>query len=266
MMLAAINSRPQLGVIIPVFRDDAALTRLLHRLENMNIAKLYIIDGEGRHMPPEGVASALLNFTAALWCPAPRGRGPQIAYGISRLIDDESCDSVWVLHADSTPETSAEKEIARVLSHKKTALGMFRLSFGIQHWAYHLFEIFARLDSALTSFGDQGFFFRSADVAVIWPRLKAELDASPILEDMVLRHALKTRGRVTKSSLKIGTSPRRFERYGLWQTQIRNMFILLRAYFGTPPAQLYKSYYDPASPALLVRDAAERPRNAPIIS
>ncbi len=263
MRTAPKNSCPSLSVIIPVFRDDTALADLLSRLGTFGIERIYVVDGEGRLSPPQNILRLLSEYPCAHWSQAPRGRGPQIAHGIGQALE-HGCETLWVLHADAVPHAFAPIEIMRVLARPTTALGMFRLSFDRRRWAYWLFESFARLDSALTSFGDQGFFFRRKDIAALWPQLKTELENAPILEDMILRRALKSRGNVKKSPLKIGSSPRRFERYGLWSTQIRNMLILIRAYRGTPPAQLYDSYYDPAP--LLPRDTAEHPPTAPISS
>ena len=79
------------------------------------------------------------------------------------------------------------------------------------------------------------------------PSLLGQLKAAPILEDVILRKRLKQLGRVKKSRLKIGTSPRRFERHGLWRMQFINAVILLKARLGAPPTELYRNYY--ASPA-----------------
>ena len=133
--------------------------------------------------------------------------------------------------------------MSRILSQPNVSLGMFRLSFNRPQWAYHLFEFFARLDTPLTSFGDQGFFFRREDMDHLWKEIYPALNAALILEDVILRRYLKSIGDVRKSTVKIGSSPRRFERRGLWRTQIRNAKILLDAALGASPSALYESYY-----------------------
>lgn len=256
--ISPVAVRP-LSVIIPVYRDDAALAILLQRLAPMGIAALYIIDGDGRAETPAAMLPLLSQLHHVIWRSAPRGRGPQIAQGLDLAMANKTTEAIWILHADSAPHSRSVRDIFQILSRPQTALGMFRLDFGRPHWAYHLFSFFARFDSALTSFGDQGFFFRRRDVAALWPWLKDDLLAAPILDDVVLRRALRSRGGVKKSRLALATSPRRFERYGLWRTQTRNMLILLRARLGASPHQLYDSYYNPAPPALLKRDAPKAP-------
>jgi hypothetical protein len=246
MTLIAADTPPQINVVIPIFKDDAALARLLTQLARLDVALIYIIDGEGRPNAPKNIAPKPLSLADKItWLPAPRGRGVQIAQGLDMAINNPNCQAIWVLHADSSPDAKAPNDIRQILSTPDTALGMFRLNFGAPRTGYRLFEYFARFDSALTSFGDQGFFFRRDDLAALWPQLKQALIQAPILEDMLIRRALKSRGRVKKSRLKIGSSPRRFERYGLWRTQYRNIMILWRAHLGASPAQLYQSYYNP---------------------
>jgi len=266
MTVLASNMSSQLSVIIPIFRDDSALTHLLNALTDHKTAKIYIVDGENRLVPPKPLSAVLSGFRNIIWCPAPRGRGPQIAQGLQEALEDNQCQWVWVLHADSKPPPGAAQEITRILSAPEITMGMFRLSFGRRHWTYHLFEGFARFETSLTSFGDQGFFFRRSDAAALWPNLKDDLMQAPILEDMILRRAFKSRGRIKKSRLQIGTSPRRFERYGLWRTQFKNISILLRARFGVAPKQLYKIYYNSAPAPLRLRETVDVQKIAPIRS
>ena len=94
----------------------------------------------------------------------------------------------------------------------------------------------------------------------VWHELHSDLENAPILEDVILRRTLQSIGTIKKSPLKIGSLPRRFERRGLWRTQIRNASILLRWAYGVTPDVLYHSYYSepqsapltPATPSVIV--------------
>ena len=236
MSNAALHNRAhKISVIIPTYKDDAVIESLLKQLDGLDVYEIIVVDGEGRWTPPHSLA----NIDKLQWKTAARGRGPQIAHGLACADGDY----LWVLHADSQIASNSLDEIKQILSNPKISLGMFRLSFNRPHWAYHLFEYFARFDTPLTSFGDQGFFFRRDDIDKIWKRLYNALTQALILEDVTLRNYLKPLGGVKKSPLKIGSLPRRFERRGLWRTQIRNAFILLQAAFGVPLDVLYESYY-----------------------
>lgn len=250
MPLLSEHTSKSISVIIPTYRDDKALRGLLRQLDNHDVREVIIIDGEGRKSAPDGLGI----LPSIKWLTAPRGRGPQIAYGLSVARGDY----LWVLHADAQIHTDSLSEIRRILDDSTTALGMFRLCFNHPRWAYRLFEGFARLDMPLSSFGDQGFFFRR-DALLRCPALLDQLIAAPILEDVILRKNLKALGGVKKSHLKIGTSPRRFERHGLWRMQYLNAVILLKARFGAPPHVLYRKYY--ARPAHMAShdNAAAKP-------
>ncbi|MEP6342627.1 MAG: glycosyltransferase [Maricaulaceae bacterium] len=236
MSKTALHKRPRkISVIIPTYKDDGPLTLLLEQLSGLDIFEIIVVDGEGRWAPPKRFA----DYDNLQWKTAARGRGPQIAHGLACA----NGNYLWVLHADAQVMPENLVEIDRILSNSKISLGMFRLSFNQPQWTYHLFEFFARFDTSLTSFGDQGFFFRQVDMDDIWKELYMDMKNAPILEDVILRHALKSIGSVKKSPLKIGSLPRRFERRGLWRTQIRNASILLRWVFGVSPHVLYDSYY-----------------------
>jgi len=227
--------KPQsISVIIPTYRDDKALHDLLRQLRDHDVLEVIIVDGEGRRSMPHGLGL----LPDIKWLTAARGRGTQIAYGLSAARGDY----LWVLHADAKVHANSLSEIRHILQDKMTALGMFRLSFNHPRWAYRLFERFARLDMPLSSFGDQGFFFRR-EALLRLPALLGALKTAPILEDVILRKNLKTLGAVKKSRLKIGTSPRRFERHGLWRMQYINAVILFKSRLGTPPHILYRKYY-----------------------
>lgn len=240
---ALYNGSRKVSVIIPTYKDDGALTLLLEQLSALDIFEIIVVDGEGRWTPPAHLA----HYDKLQWKTAARGRGPQIAHGLACANGDR----LWVLHADSQVNSESLVEIDRILSNPKTSLGMFRLSFNRPQFTYHLFELFARFDTRLTSFGDQGFFFRQEDMDKVWKELYSDLKNAPILEDVILRRTLKSIGAVKKSPLKIGSLPRRFERRGLWRTQIRNVSILLRWVLGVSPHVLYDSYYsEPQKPSL----------------
>lgn len=250
MPIGTEHTQTRLSVIIPTYRDDVALLKLLKQLRGHDVLEIIIVDGEDRWMMPAHFSG----FSNIHWKTAPRGRGSQIAHGLACA----NGDYVWVLHADSQIHANSLAEISNILSDRSISLGMFQLQFIRPRWTYRLFEYFAGFDTALTSFGDQGFFFRSEDMDELWPSLRPMLVKSPILEDVILRRMLKTCGRIKKSRLKIGTCPRRFERRGLWRTQYRNAVILLQARLGTPAAELYEVYNGTRAPRSIIGSSSQR--------
>ncbi len=238
--MIAHSSMKSISVVIPVYKDDNTLAALLENLQDIDVAQIIIADGEARPSIPPNLETKLTNNLHAkiMWlAAAPKGRGSQIQAGLTHA----SSDYVWVLHADSHIDPSAPRAIRKILNRPKTSLGTFTLKFNKPDVALSLFAWISRIDSPLTTFGDQGFFFRRKDYDV----LNLDLADYPLLEDVALRCALKRAGRVTRSPMTIVTSARRFSRRGIWMTQIFNTQILWRYMRGESPASLYLDYYHP---------------------
>lgn len=223
----------KISVVIPTFQDDIALADLLKSLAAMDVADVIVSDGEKRKALPKHVIPNDLSLTHIQ---SDKGRGPQIKTGIYLAISP----IIWVLHADNIPDKTAPLAISDTLRNPNISLLTFTLAFDKNSRLLKLFAWFARWDSTVSTFGDQGFAFRRADYETV----DLNLDNYPLLEDVALRAALKTKGRVKRSPLKIMTSARRFEKRGIWRTQFLNLSILWRYYCGHPPTTLYKHYYD----------------------
>jgi len=92
MQVKGQHTSMKISVIIPTYRDDAALARLLKQLCGHDIFEIIIVDGEDRWALPVHFSA----FDKVHWKTAPRGRGPQITHGLACA----SGDYIWVLHAD----------------------------------------------------------------------------------------------------------------------------------------------------------------------
>lgn len=225
----------RISIIVPVYKDDKTLCELLHSLEGMDIAQIIISDGEARSALPETcIPPALASICEHIT--APKGRGPQIKAGLERARAEYVC----VLHADSRLDKRATSAIRAVLANPETRMGTFTLTFDTRNLALRLFAWVSRADTLLTTFGDQGFFFRHEDYAA----LDLDLSQFPLLEDVALRKAFKASGRLKRASLPIVTSSRRFAQRGVWATQVFNAQILWRyCVKREDPAALYAAYY-----------------------
>ncbi|WP_427451268.1 glycosyltransferase [Litorimonas sp. WD9-15] len=223
----------EISVVIPTYEDDPALANLLLSLSFLDVAEIIVSDGVVREPPQNTLSNS--GSIPLTYIPASRGRGSQIAAG----IDQANQNTIWVLHTDSVPHTQSVAEIRRLLANQNITLGCFPLRFKDRSFWLKLFSVFSRFESALTTFGDQGYFFRLRN----YKALDLNLCTYPLLEDVALRSALKAKGKVRKSSLALTTSARRFKKYGYLRTQVRNLNILLRYKLGEHPAQLYRRYY-----------------------
>ena len=222
-----------LSVVIPVYRDDKELQGLLKCLENLAVNEIIVVDGESR--PKPGFISR--SSRGIKWINAKRGRGAQIAAGINHADHP----NIWVLHADCRPHLGSETSLRQVLLNPKNSLTCFPISFRSSDLSLSIFAWMSRLESPLTTFGDQGFAFRKSD----YKQLDLNLETYPLLEDVVLRAALKRMGRIKKARINLPTSARRFKNLGVWKTQVRNIRILLKYWTGTSPKTLHSQYYTP---------------------
>ncbi|MEP3653545.1 MAG: glycosyltransferase [Litorimonas sp.] len=221
-----------ISVVIPIYRDDAELAGLLRALDDLPITEIIVVDGEDRPTHPLFDLNPTQNI---IWQTSKRGRGTQIAAGIAVATSA----NVWVLHADCRPVPGSHLEIDRLLADPKTSMACFPLAFRTGGLSLSLFALLSRLDSTVTTFGDQGFAFRKPD----FNRLDMDLSKYPLLEDVALRAAFRERGCIRKARLTLPTSARRFERLGIWRTQFRNISILLKYWRGTSPKTLHAEYY-----------------------
>ncbi len=222
-----------ISVVIPTFRDDIALELLLEDLSKHSVSEIIICDAEIRPIPDFILKASVASNIRYIH--APKGRGPQIKRGIETSHEK----LIWVLHADSTPHRNSVEDIRITMSDKDISLGCFPIRFMKSSPILAGFAYFSKFDSRFSSFGDQGFFFRRDD----YDKLRLDLSDYPLLEDMALRTALKTLGRVRKSNLKLETSARRFRKFGPLRTQAYNMAILFRFWRGESPSKLYQRYY-----------------------
>jgi len=231
-MTKAQNPGSNISLIIPVYNDGVYLRRLLKQVNRLKFKDILVIDGGSS----DDSRAVVQPYSQAKLLTSERGRGRQIAKGLERARGDY----IWILHADSIVPDGAVAHIEQSLRDDGVALGCFRLRYDLGHMVLRCFAWFSRFDSPLTSFGDQGFFFRKADMPE--PDM---LNAWPLLEDVALRRILLRthKGKVHKSSLVLHTSARRFVQHGILKTQLINGWILLRCFCGVDPKKLFREYY-----------------------
>jgi len=216
-----------ISVIIPTTRLDETLKSLLAQLGGMDIFEILIIQ------PLDSKPVPKLEQNCE-WLTAPKGRGSQIQAG----LDTAQGDILWILHADSIVPNDAVSDIYDIIQDPVTAMGCFPLKFNYPSLSLKLFAAFSHLSTQLTTFGDQGFFFKST--------LKDELpdlNPYPLLEDVMLYRALRKKGRIVKAKSSITTNANRFRRLGIWRTQWRNAVTLWKFHKGVSVKKLYDAYY-----------------------
>lgn len=225
---------PKISIIIPVLKDSLALRRLLKEITAQDFFEVIIVHSDevaGHETPISDRLNPSPNYTLLS---APRGRGPQIQAGLNKAAGN----IIWIVHADSNIPKGAKQTIENIMKLPENAMGCFPVTFNVARPALRFFAWLSRFESALTTFGDQGFFFR-ADARSAMP----QLTDFPLLEDVVLRRYFKHQGRIRKTELPIVTDASRFIARGVWRTQWQNGWVLLRFGLGASPQNLYDEYY-----------------------
>ena len=164
---------------------------------------------------------------------APRGRGRQLDEG-ARAAKGE-----WLvfLHADTTLETGWADAL-RALSPDVVG-GAFRFAVASPRVGFRMVERAVRLRLRLFAlpYGDQGLFVRREVYARIggFPHL-------PLMEDVAFVARLRRAGRLAFPAVRAFTSARRWDRYGIVGTTLRNWSLLALYAAGRSPERLARRY------------------------
>ena len=219
-----------ISVIVPVYRDAAALARTLAATDfsGSNIVVASTADEDLR------ATFRLADSDNDIVCvTAPRGRASQMNAGAAVARGE------WLLflHADTRLAPGWTDEIAAADRDPHVNAGCFRFALDSHSLFARLIELGVRARVALLGlpYGDQGLFVRRA----AFDALQGYADL-PIMEDVDLVRRLRRRGRLFRSALPAVTSARRWERDG-WVTRTGRHVALILLYFcGVPPARLIR--------------------------
>ena len=221
----------RISAIIPALNEVRLVPALVRRLRDGAIDEIIVVDG-GSADGTRDAAAACADAVVV----APKGRGSQIAAG----ADASNGSILWVVHADCAPPDDARARILDIMRQPGVALGCFPIRFDRRHPLLAVYSYASKFDSPLTTFGDQGFFFRRSEYfeAGGAPNM-------PLFEDVELRRRLRKRGLIRKAKSPMITSARRFNEGGVLSQQVRNAALLALYWSGASPDQLAKRYNPP---------------------
>jgi rSAM/selenodomain-associated transferase 2 len=227
------------SIVIPVYRDPAALKQLLAKLERISPAasQVIVVDGDtqdtGETNNADSCAAVCALYRRHHIAAAPC-RGEQLRLGAASAHGE----ILWFLHADSDPPTNAI-ELIRTHINEGYVGGYFRFRFqGKRRWYKPLLEWSINLRARLgTPYGDQGLFA----LAAAYNRAGG-FAASPLFEEVVLVRKLRRQGRFRAVSACIGVSTRRWERDGWLRRSLHNRYLAIAYMLGASPEQLVRRY------------------------
>lgn len=228
----------RVAVIIPTLDDDAALQRLIARLERLAPAPddIVVVDGAA-----SDTCEALCRGVGALWLPARPSRGGQLALGAARA----AAEVLWFVHAECEPHSAAIAAIRESVEAGAVG-GYFRFRFGgPPSRTKRLLErcVAMRCRWGMV-YGDQGIYVTRAAYEAT-----PGFTVQPLFEEVALIRALKRTGRFASVPLPITVSPRRWERDGYFRRTLSNRMLALAFLCGASPARLARWYGGRLRPA-----------------
>jgi rSAM/selenodomain-associated transferase 2 len=226
----------QFSFIIPVYREsniiNAAIENLLS-LYKEAAAEIIVVDGEGQKNTIDGI-----NVPGVKKIITAKGRANQLNCGAREATGDV----LVFLHADTRLPEDAVSLIEKLLDDETYAGGAFDLGIDSPRFAFRIIEKMASARSRLTRipYGDQAIFIRSRHFRA----LGGFLDI-PIMEDVDLMRRLKRNKRkIHILKEKVMTSPRRWEKEGIFYCTLRNWLLVTLYLLGVKPEKLVQFYRD----------------------
>lgn len=218
--------RPSVSVVIPTLDEEQRLPAAIQSVRAD--ADVIVVDGGSGDATREVAARE-----GARVLEAPRGRGRQLDQG-ARAATGE-----WLLflHADTRLETGWAAALAAL--PPEVVGGAFRFAVDSPRPAFRVVETVVRLRLRLFAlpYGDQGLFVRREVYARIGgvPHL-------PLMEDVAFVARMRRAGRLAFPPVRAFTSARRWDRYGIVGTTLRNWSLLALYAAGQSPERLARRY------------------------
>ena len=251
---------PLVSIVIPVLRDTAELTSLLEALtpyqgstDPSARCEVIVVNGD----PDDGSLRLLhQRFPEVQWAESSPGRGRQMNIG-ARLATGR-----WLLflHADARPDPDWVGAIQRA-DQTSSVGGAF--AFRLESTARMARVIERGVDLRVRLFGlpygDQGIFVRRQIFED-----EGGYSELPIMEDIELVRRLRRRGPITRSSVALQVSARRWERDGWVRRSTLNVLLAGLFFARMSPTWLARQYYGaaPAPDAQSLDIAAAHPDGA----
>ncbi|MBF7729165.1 TIGR04283 family arsenosugar biosynthesis glycosyltransferase [Pseudomonas sp. N040] len=233
-------SAPPISLVIPCYRDEASLARLLAQLRQLpasSAQELQIIVVDAARNP---ACQQLCGQYAAQWLGAQPCRGEQLRLGAAQAQHA----LLWFLHADAQLQGDPLVQLRAALAGGAVA-GYFDFRFaGPGCWQGRLLE---RLTNWRTRFGipygDQGLFAtRTAYFG------SGQHSPWPLFEEVELVRQLRRHGRLVRLAQGLQVDPRRWQRDGWWRRSLRNRLLAAAFMLGVPASRL-AHWYTPRKPA-----------------
>ncbi|HEX9135682.1 MAG TPA: TIGR04283 family arsenosugar biosynthesis glycosyltransferase, partial [Nitrospirota bacterium] len=221
-------------IIIPVFHESERINGIITQVFDRSFKgapQVIVVDGD-----PQGSTINTIEEQQVVKIISGKGRARQMNSGASLA----SGDVLLFLHADTLLPKDALAMITTVMSAGHFVAGAFDLGIDSSRCIFRVTEKYVFLRTRLTRipFGDQAIFIRRE----YFEKIGGYQDI-PLMEDVEIMGRIRKRGdRICIIPSKVLTSPRRWEREGVFFSTFRNWILQMLYALGVPPEQLQKYY------------------------
>lgn len=247
-------TQPIISIIIPVFNEAAIIQTAIERLKDNQDVEIIIVDGGSQDRTVElafelGASLAEIEKKGdketkrqgeeenklKLMIASEPGR----AYQMNTGAVIAKGDILLFLHADTQLPANYQSLIYQTLSSSQVIAGAFELAIDSHEKSFRLIETMVNLRSRLLSlpYGDQAIFLQKST----FEKMGGYRNLA-IMEDFELIQRLKRHGEIIIAPAAVLTSPRRWQKLGVWQTTAINQLIILGYYLGISPTKLRNFY------------------------
>ena len=225
--------RPLISLIVPVWQDDELLVHLVTGLRaGPELAEWVVVAVSPAQRLCDLDRSGVIRL---ITCDQP-SRGRQMNAGAVVARGTLLCFH----HCDSELRYEHVGALARAARDATILGGAFHRRFDDRRpwmkWRQPLVRWLHSLGGPL--FGDQSIFVRAS----VFRRLGGFADI-PLMEDLEFSRRLRRLGRLKLLDPPIWSSPRRFQRLGVWWTTLLNITFICLFYFGVDSHRLHRWYY-----------------------
>ena len=218
------------SIVIPVYRDTETLARTLEATDWSSVE--VIVVGTSEEEDPT-LAPLRVGRPDVVWLQAPRGRARQMNAGAAVARGD------WLLflHADSRLSSGWRDAIEEADRGGPFVAGCYRFALDSPSAFARVIELGVRLRVAVFGlpYGDQALFVRRTSFEAV-----GGFTDLPIMEDVDFIRRMRREGALFRSSRRVVTSARRWERDGWVSRTLRHLLLITLYYCGVPPGRLIR--------------------------
>ncbi len=223
------------SVIIPVLDESSTINQTIEHIYHVGSGtdiEVIVIDGD-----VEGKTIRAIRNKEVIKGISPRGRGKQMNKGASLAQKD----ILVFLHTDTELPEDAFRTISSIMEGKRYLAGAFDLGIRSSRPVFRIIEkaVYVRTRVTRIPCGDQAIFIKKD----FFDRLNG-FQEIPLMEDVEFMRRMKRSGyKICIIPQKVKTSPRRWEKEGIFYCTMRNWILRSLYLLGVPPDKLVRFYY-----------------------